>query len=44
MRGRFLAEGRFLRRVDSPHVVGVHDIGETDEGRPFLVLTYADRG
>lgn len=44
VRGRFLAEGRFLRRVDSPHVVGVHDIGETDEGRPFLVLTYADRG
>jgi eukaryotic-like serine/threonine-protein kinase len=44
VRDRFLAEGRFLRRVDSPHVVGVHDIGETDEGRPFLVLTYADRG
>jgi eukaryotic-like serine/threonine-protein kinase len=44
VRGRFLGEGRFLRRVDSPYVVGVHDIGETDEGRPFLVLTYADRG
>ena len=44
VRDRFLAEGRFLRRVDSPHVVGVHDIGETEEGRPFLVLTYADRG
>ena len=44
VRDRFIAEGRFLRRVDSPHVVGVHDIGETDEGRPYLVLTYADRG
>ena len=44
VRRRFLAEGRFLRRVDSPHVVGVHDVGETDDGRPYLVLTYADGG
>ena len=44
VRRRFLAEGRFLRRVDSPHVVGVHDIGEADDGRPYLVLTYADLG
>jgi eukaryotic-like serine/threonine-protein kinase len=44
VRQRFLAEGRFLRRVDSPHVVGVHDVGETDDGRPYLVLTYADGG
>ncbi|TCN39084.1 serine/threonine protein kinase [Kribbella orskensis] len=44
VRRRFLAEGRFLRRVDSPHVVGVHDIGETEDGRPYLVLTYADGG
>lgn len=44
VRQRFLAEGRFLRRVDSPHVVGVHDIGEAEDGRPYLVLTYADGG
>jgi hypothetical protein len=44
VRRRFVAEGRFLRRVDSPHVVGVHDVGETDDGRPYLVLTYADGG
>ena len=44
VRRRFLAEGRFLRRVDSPHVVGVHDIGEAEDGRPYLVLTYADGG
>lgn len=44
VRRRFVAEGRFLRRVDSPHVVGVHDIGEADDGRPYLVLTYADGG
>jgi eukaryotic-like serine/threonine-protein kinase len=44
VRRRFLAEGRFLRRVDSLYVVGVHDVGETDDGRPYLVLTYADGG
>ncbi|ADB29738.1 serine/threonine protein kinase [Kribbella flavida DSM 17836] len=44
VRRRFLAEGRFLRRVDSPHVVGVHDVGESEDGRPYLVLTYADGG
>lgn len=44
VRQRFLEEGRFLRRVESEHVVQVHDVGELDDGRPFLVLTYADRG
>jgi serine/threonine protein kinase len=44
VRHRFLEEGRFLRRVESEHVVQVHDVGELDDGRPFLVLTYADRG
>ena len=44
VRRRFLAEGRFLRKVDSLYVVGVHDIGETDDGRPYMVLTYADGG
>ncbi|MTV27525.1 serine/threonine protein kinase [Nitriliruptoraceae bacterium ZYF776] len=44
VRERFLAEGRVLRRIDSPHVVRVHDLGETDRGQPYLVLEYADRG
>ncbi len=44
VRRRFVEEGRFLRKVESPYVVGVHDSGTTDDGRPFLVLTYADRG
>ncbi|MGW6278878.1 serine/threonine-protein kinase [Kribbella sp. NPDC055071] len=44
VRRRFLAEGRFLRRVDSLYVVGVHDVGEAEDGRPFMVLTYADGG
>jgi eukaryotic-like serine/threonine-protein kinase len=44
VRRRFVEEGRFLRKVDTPHVVGVHDAGELDDGRPYLVMTYADQG
>jgi len=44
VRRRFVEEGRFLRKVDSPHVVGVYDAGELDDGRPYLVMTYADQG
>jgi hypothetical protein len=44
MRERFITEGRVLRRIDSPHVVRVHDIGETPQQQPFLVLEHADRG
>ena len=44
VRERFLTEGRVLRRIGSPHVVTVHDLGETSRGQPFLVLDHADRG
>lgn len=44
VRRRFVEEGRYLRRVDSPHVVAVYDAGELDDGRPYLVMTYADQG
>lgn len=44
IRERFISEGRNLRRVSSPHVVTVHDIGESDRQQPYLVLEYADRG
>ncbi len=44
VRQRFLEEGRFLRKVESPHVVSVYDAGELDDGRPYLVMTYADQG
>nr|WP_179614660.1 serine/threonine-protein kinase [Nocardioides marinisabuli] len=44
VRRRFLEEGRYLRRVESPHVVGVYDAGELDDGRPYLVMSYADQG
>jgi serine/threonine protein kinase len=44
VRERFLKEGRVLRRIGSSHVVGVHDLGETEQGQPYLVLDHADRG
>jgi hypothetical protein len=44
VRRRFLEEGRYLRKVESPHVVNVYDAGELDDGRPYLVMSYADQG
>ncbi|MEO6510387.1 MAG: serine/threonine-protein kinase, partial [Nocardioides sp.] len=44
IRQRFVEEGRFLRKVESPHVVTVYDAGELADERPFLVMAYADQG
>lgn len=44
VRDRFLEEARILRRADADHVVRVYDIGETDTGTPYFVMSYADRG
>lgn len=44
VRERFINEARRLRQVASPHVVGVHDLGETDRSQPFIVMDLADRG
>lgn len=43
-RRRFIEEAQALRRVDSPAVVSVFDVGESADGQPFMVLEYADRG
>lgn len=44
VRERFIGEGRSLRKVVGPHVVSVHDIGESPRQQPYLVLEHADRG
>jgi serine/threonine protein kinase len=44
VRNRFLEEAKILRRADSERLVRVHDIGELDDGRPYFVMSYADRG
>ncbi len=41
---RFLEEARLLRRIRSPHVITVHDVGRLNDGRPYFVMDYADRG
>src|SRR5699024_4035215 len=43
IRERFIAEDRSLCRIDSEHVVTVHDIDESSQQLPFLVLQLADR-
>src|SRR6476619_4806928 len=41
---RFMGESRLLRRIRSPNVVTVHDVGRLDDGRPYFVMDFADRG
>ncbi|MFC5182400.1 serine/threonine-protein kinase [Actinomadura harenae] len=44
VRERFVQEARLLRRVDSHRLVQVFDVGELPDGRPYFVMTHADRG
>ncbi len=44
IRKRFVEEGRFLRKVESLHVVTVYDAGVLADDRPYLVMAYADQG
>jgi len=44
IRRRFVAEAELLRRAASDRVVRVYDIGELPDGRPYFVMSYADRG
>jgi eukaryotic-like serine/threonine-protein kinase len=41
---RFLREATLLRTADSDRVVRMYDIGQLDDGRPYFVMSYADRG
>src|SRR5262249_9546905 len=44
VQGGFLEEARLLRRTRSSNVVTVHDVGRLNDGRPYFVMDYADRG
>ncbi len=48
VRRRFRTEAVLLRRLQSqgsvPGLIEVHDIDETEDGRPFFVMGFADRG
>lgn len=42
-RGRFLNEARIMRRIRSPRLVQVHDIGSMGS-QPYFVMDYCDAG
>jgi hypothetical protein len=44
LRERFEQEARVLRRTKSHRVVDVYDIDELPDGRPYFVMTFADKG
>src|SRR5437773_1754100 len=35
---RFVREAQLLARVQHPHVLSIHAIGRTDDGRPWFVM------
>ena len=39
-RDRFLREARLAARLSHPNVVSVYDVGEAEDGRPFMVMEY----
>lgn len=39
---RFLREGRVARRISSPHVVQITDVGKLHSGTPFMIMEYLD--
>ena len=39
-RARFEHEARAASSLDHPNICAIHDIGETDDGRSFLVMPY----
>jgi serine/threonine protein kinase len=44
VRRRFIEEAKLLRRIDHDRVVRIHDVDEMADGRPYFVMTWADRG
>jgi serine/threonine protein kinase len=42
LRARFQREARLAAKLAHPNVVRVYDVGEDDEGRPFIAMEYVD--
>src|SRR6266511_2144234 len=43
-RRRFMEEARALRHLDSDRIVRVYEVGHLADGRPYMVMEFADRG
>jgi eukaryotic-like serine/threonine-protein kinase len=43
-RRRFMEEARALRRLDNDRIVRVYEVGHLTDGRPYMVMEFADRG
>ncbi len=43
-RRRFVEEARALRRLESDRIVRVYELSHLSDGRPFIVMEFADRG
>jgi len=39
---RFIREGNIARRIQSPHVVAIHEVGEMGDGLPYLAMEWLD--
>jgi eukaryotic-like serine/threonine-protein kinase len=39
-RSRFLHEAQAASKIDHPNICAVHDIGETDDGQTYIVMSY----
>lgn len=37
---RFIREGNLVRRIASPHVVAIHEVGEMEDGLPYLAMEW----
>lgn len=44
VRRRFIDEAKILRRIDHDRVIRVHNIDSTEDGQPYFVMAWADRG
>src|SRR4051794_522327 len=44
VRERFMDEGRLLWRIDHERLVRVHSVGELPDGRPYIVMSWAQGG